>query len=282
MWYSQEPYQGRVTHNWKIITIKEVLLEKWGVNAPHWGPCPQPAPGRPASRTLDFEGAYFWESQKVVGHRVHTKSWDPGRKMLWIQVRSSNMKVLWVRPTCRSKKVSGDAGRNWSSPWGRSTGNDRLGDLIPQTWGEGQRPFWSLPPLKRIRPGTWPHLPACRPRNWDPLEVSLTRQATCMRNPWATSHLGTRPAQERAWDPDLPTNAAALNSGLQDPSSSCKDLATPPLAGRPQFQKPKELLWENLGPCFAHQRASTTSVTPGPGCSHLILSSSVCLTHQCM
>ena len=26
--------------------------------------------------------------------------------MLWTQVGSSNMKVLWVRPTCRSKKVS--------------------------------------------------------------------------------------------------------------------------------------------------------------------------------
>ena len=27
-WYSQEPYQVMVTHKWRIITIKEVLLEK--------------------------------------------------------------------------------------------------------------------------------------------------------------------------------------------------------------------------------------------------------------
>ena len=92
MWYSQEPYQGMVTHNWKIITIKEVLLEKWGVNALHWAPHPQPALGRPAPRTLDLEGAYFWESQNVVGNRLQLQgarkivrlrsenALDPGRK----------------------------------------------------------------------------------------------------------------------------------------------------------------------------------------------------------
>ena len=205
MWYSQEPYQGMVTHKWRIITIKEVLLEKWEVSAPHWAPHPQPAPGRPAPRTLDFEGAYFWKSQDstLAGCTQNLTGSGPRSEAVPWKLSGSD-------PPVGLRESPGDAGGNWSSPWGRSAGNNRFRDrLVPQTRGESQRPFWSLPPLKRIRSGSWPRLPARWPRlsahwprlpahwprlparrhrNWDPLAVSLTRQGTCVRSPCARGH----------------------------------------------------------------------------------------------
>ena len=53
-------------------------------------------------------------------------------------------------------------------------------------------------------------------------------------------------------------------------------------AGRPQFQKPEELLWETLGPCSAHRGASTSSVPPGPALpTWYSLQASASLTSVC-